>query len=311
LNIDNYIVTPILESIFGFFYMPNIVWEETTKMKPFGRYVALFGIGAAWLTASAIPAMAQSITTATATLICGPPASFTATFSGNVGSVCGDSCEVRYSTVFTPSTGSPIPISQVVAPPVMLGGNFLGSTTFMLPATGPGSLTSGVTYTLTGRATFFNPITNQNFNTIPIAFTNANNQITCGQQPFRDFNAKLAIDLDRKPNEGGFELKSSFTLSSTASIDPVAEPVTLQVGTFTTTIQPGNFTKHPDGSFTFISGTGGAGLEVLIKPTGASRYKFQAEGHEVSLTGTKNPVTVMLTIGNNTGTAKVRADIDH
>jgi hypothetical protein len=176
-------------------------------------------------------------------------------------------------------------------------------------ASGNVSLTSGVTYTLTGSATLHDTDHNLNFNTIPIAFTNANNQITCGQQPFREFNAKLEIDLDRKPNEGGFELNSSFTLSSTASIDPVAEPVTLQVGTFTTTIQPGNFTKHPDGSFTFISGTGGAGLEVLIKPTGASRYKFEAEGHEVSLTGTKNPVTVMLTIGNNTGTAKVTACI--
>jgi hypothetical protein len=45
-------------------------------MKPFSRYFALFGIGAAWLTAAAIPAMAQAITTATATLSCGPrPAS--------------------------------------------------------------------------------------------------------------------------------------------------------------------------------------------------------------------------------------------
>jgi hypothetical protein len=296
-------------SLFGFFYMPNIVWEETTKMKPFSRYFALFGIGAAWLTAASIPAMAQAITTATATLSCGPPAGFTATFSGSVG-VCGDTCVVRYSTVFTPSTGSPIEISQVTPEiPVRLDGNFMESTTFILPATGPGSLTSGVTYTLTGSATLHDNRVNQNFNTIPIAFTNANNQITCGQQSFRDFDAKLEIDLDRKPNEGGFELNSNFTLNSTASIDPVAEPVTLQVGTFETTIQPGNFTKHPGGSFTFISGTGGAGLEALIKPSGKSRYKFEAEGHEVSLTGTKNPVTVMLTIGNNTGTAKVTARI--
>jgi hypothetical protein len=42
--------------------MPNIAWEETTKMKPFGRCFALFGIGVAWLPASAIPAMAQAIT---------------------------------------------------------------------------------------------------------------------------------------------------------------------------------------------------------------------------------------------------------
>jgi hypothetical protein len=298
LNIDNYIVTPILESLFGFFYMPNIVWEETTKMKPFGRYVALFGIGAAWLTAASIPAMAQAITTATATLSCGPPASFSAAF----GAIVRDDTTVVNFTITAQSTGSPVVINQTAMGPVAPGG-------LHVMASGNVSLASGVTYTLTGSATLHDTNGNLNFNTIPIAFTNANNQITCGQQSFRDFDAKLEIDLDRKPNEGGFELNSSFTLSSTASIDPVAEPVTLQVGTFTTTIQPGNFKKHPDGSFTFISGTGGAGLEALIKPTGKSRYKFEAEGHEVSLTGTKNPVTVMLTIGNNTGTAKVTARI--
>jgi hypothetical protein len=172
--------------------------------------------------------MTQAITTATATLICGPPAGFTATFSGT-GDTSEIGLEAAYSTVFTPSTGSPIQISQVVQLPVHPGpgGNFMGSTTFMLPATGPGSLTSGVTYTLAGSATLREIEANLNFNTIPIAFTNANNQITCGQQSFRDFDAKLEIDLDRKPNEGGFELNSSFTLSSTASIDPVAEPVTL------------------------------------------------------------------------------------
>jgi hypothetical protein len=243
--------------------------------------------------------MAQAITTATATLSCGPPAGFSAAFSARVT----DDTTVVNFTITAQSTGSPVVINQTAQGPVRVGG------ILDVMASGNVSLTSGVTYTLTGSATLHDINGNLNFNTIPIAFTNANNQITCGQQSFRDFDAKLEIDLDRKPNEGGFELNSSFTLSSTASIDPVAEPVTLQVGTFTTTIQPGNFKKHPDGSFIFISGTGGAGLEALIKPTGKSRYKFEAEGHEVSLTGTKNPVTVMLTIGNNTGTAKVTARI--
>jgi hypothetical protein len=52
-------------------------------------------------------------------------------------------------------------------------------------------------------------------------------------------------------------------------------------------------------------------LEVLIKPTGTLRYAFNAEARHASLTGTKNPVTVMLAIGDNTGMISVKAGIDH
>ena len=60
--------------------------------------------------------------------------------------------------------------------------------------------------------------------------------------PFLAFNAKLKIDFGGEPNQDSFELKSSFTLSSTASngIHPLTEPVTLQIGTFSITIPPGS-----------------------------------------------------------------------
>jgi YVTN family beta-propeller protein len=89
--------------------------------------------------------------------------------------------------------------------------------------------------------------------------------------PFLAFSATLAIDLDSAPNEDRFELKSSFTLSSTASIDPVTEPVTLQIGTFTTTIPAGSFKKAGDGSFSFKGVIGDVSLEAHIKPTGTLR----------------------------------------
>jgi len=65
--------------------------------------------------------------------------------------------------------------------------------------------------------------------------------------PFLAFSAKLEIGTN------SFELHSSFTLSSTARINPIAEPVTLQVGTFSTTIPPGSFRKDEDedGFFTY------------------------------------------------------------
>ncbi|MDQ6868672.1 MAG: YncE family protein [Pseudomonadota bacterium] len=140
--------------------------------------------------------------------------------------------------------------------------------------------------------------------------------------PFLAFNAKLEIDLDRKPNKDSFELESHFTLSSTApAINPVTDPVTLQVGTFTTTIPAGSFKKHRDGDgdgagdeheeglFTFHGVIDGMRLEALIKRTGTLRYAFDAEARHANLTGTTNPVPVMLTIGGNSGMIPVKAAI--
>jgi YVTN family beta-propeller protein len=128
--------------------------------------------------------------------------------------------------------------------------------------------------------------------------------------PFLAFNAKLEIDLDGKPKEDRFELQSNFTLGSTAPrIHPVTEPVTLQIGTFSITIPPGSFKKHEDGFFTFHGVIDGVSLEVLIKRTGTLRYAFHAEARDANLAGTKNPVPVMLTIGDDCGTASVTARI--
>ncbi|MGB6177615.1 MAG: hypothetical protein WBF43_15075 [Methylocella sp.] len=130
--------------------------------------------------------------------------------------------------------------------------------------------------------------------------------------PFLAFNEKLEIDLDRKPKEDRFELQSHFTLSSTApAIHPVAEPVTLQIGTFSITIPPGSFKKHEGGFFTFHGVIGGVRLEAQIKRTGTLRYALDAEAKGANLAGTTNPVQVSLTIGGGSGTTSVTADINH
>jgi hypothetical protein len=101
-------------------------------------------------------------------------------------------------------------------------------------------------------------------------------------------------------------------LSSTApAINPVTEPVTLQVGTFTTTIPPGSFKKQKDGSFTFRGKLQGVGLGALIKRTGTLRYLFEAKGLGANLTGTVNTVYATLTIGGDSGATSVTADISH
>jgi hypothetical protein len=96
-------------------------------------------------------------------------------------------------------------------------------------------------------------------------------------------------------------------------INPLAQPVTFQVGTLALTIPPGSFTgtvtASAFGPFFFTGTINGVSLHAAIAPTGAKRFTFQAGAQNASLTGTKNPVPVTLTIGNNKGTASVKADI--
>ena len=130
--------------------------------------------------------------------------------------------------------------------------------------------------------------------------------------PFLTFNAHLQIQFGSKPNLDAFGLGSGFMLSSTApAINPVTAPVTLQVGTFTTTIPPGSFKKQKDGSFTFQGKIQGVGLGALIKRTGTLRYLFEAKGLGANLTGTVNTVYATLTIGGDSGATSVTADISH
>ena len=50
-------------------------------------------------------------------------------------------------------------------------------------------------------------------------------------------------------------------------------------------------------------------IEALIAPLGNNRFGFQAAAYGANLSGTKNPVTVKLTIGNDSGTTSVNAII--
>jgi hypothetical protein len=131
--------------------------------------------------------------------------------------------------------------------------------------------------------------------------------------PFLAFNAtRLGIAFGAAPSTDSFSLQSLVTFSSTSikGINPVKDTVTLQVGTFITTIPPGSFTKRPDGSFTFTGVIGGVSLHAVIKQAVTLRYFFNASAASASLTGTKNPaVYVTLSIGGASGAASVTAQI--
>jgi hypothetical protein len=53
----------------------------------------------------------------------------------------------------------------------------------------------------------------------------------------------------------------------------------------------------------------GAALKVVITPTATKRFALEAAASDANLTGTKNPVTVRVSIGNNSGTTSVKTEI--
>jgi len=126
--------------------------------------------------------------------------------------------------------------------------------------------------------------------------------------PFSAFSAKLAIDLDHKPNHDAFRLVSQFTLGQSSNgIDPVTDSVIIRLDSFTTTIPSGSLKGKGFGPFDFHGVIGGVDLHVEIKATGAKRYDLKAEARDANLTGITNPVTVILIIGDDSGRVSVKA----
>jgi hypothetical protein len=117
--------------------------------------------------------------------------------------------------------------------------------------------------------------------------------------------AKLEI---RAGPPSSFDLNESFTLGKNSNgINPVTEKVTLQIGTFSVMIPAGSFNKNPNGRFAFQGVIKGVNLQVQIVPLGNNMFTFMAEGTGADLTGLTNPVTVVLTIGMDSGTTTTTA----
>jgi Lactonase, 7-bladed beta-propeller len=118
--------------------------------------------------------------------------------------------------------------------------------------------------------------------------------------PFASSFAKLEIAKQ------GFDLKESFTLGANSNgINPVTENVTLQIGTFSVTIPPGSFKQIALRISGFQGVIKNVNLNVQIVALGNNIFALAAESKGVNLTGLTNPVTVVLTIGNETGSTAI------
>ena len=154
------------------------------------------------------------------------------------------------------------------------------------------------------------------------AIFNAGSAGKCKVVPFAAFAAKVEIELGPLANDDKFELKSTFTLGSGSDgIDPLTEDVAFQVGTFSTTIPAGSFKFRPaepgkkgkpgkPARWTVEGMIDGGDLEAKITDLGGGSFEFKAEGEGADLTGTANPVTVKLKIGDDEGSTTVTANDD-
>jgi hypothetical protein len=97
------------------------------------------------------------------------------------------------------------------------------------------------------------------------------------------------------------------TLGKTSSgIDPLTEPLTLTIGTYTATFPPGTFLEaRRREPYYFFGAIDGVNLQVVVAKAATKRFEFAATAWNADLSGTTNPVPVTLTIGNNTGTDKI------
>ncbi len=125
--------------------------------------------------------------------------------------------------------------------------------------------------------------------------------------PFAAFSAKVDINS----TVGAFTVNSTFTLGTGSDgIKPLTEGVSFKVGTFSTAIPAGSFSLDKQGRFHFDGIINGVSLEMVISPLGGNQFAFKADVFSgANLAGIVNPVTVGLTVGDDSGTTAVTANI--
>jgi hypothetical protein len=130
--------------------------------------------------------------------------------------------------------------------------------------------------------------------------------VTHATVPFSAFNAALCLNEE---SADSFSLQGRFTLGASSNgINPPKSVVTLQLNSYIVTLPIGSFTSEQEG-YSFEGVVNGVSLKMQIRPLSSRQYSFHASGHGTNFTGIAPPVTVGLTIGDDSGTTA--AEITH
>ena len=125
---------------------------------------------------------------------------------------------------------------------------------------------------------------------------------------FERLEAAVQIRLRPGTNDDWFALEGIFKLGSASNgIDPLAEPVDVSLGAAHWTIPANSFRRGLLGSSVFTGLVGQTRLTMAVQPLGAGKYGFVVVGSGAELTGTTNPVTLALSIGDDSGAGSVGA----
>lgn len=118
-----------------------------------------------------------------------------------------------------------------------------------------------------------------------------------------------------------FEVKTTFSLGvGSKGVNPAIEEVVLEFNP-RFVIPAGSFKFHPaktnkkgkqekPAKWTFEGVIGGVKLEVKITDLGGGSFEFKTEGEGANLSGITNPVTLRLTIGDDSGSTTVTAKLE-
>lgn len=125
----------------------------------------------------------------------------------------------------------------------------------------------------------------------------------CKPVTFADLAAHVDLSIGPDANDDTFMIShATFILGDGSDgIAPLADAVTLQIGTFSLTIPPNSFQPTAAGAFAFVGVIDGVTLQVTITPLTRATFAFEASGAGVTLSGIVVPVPVELTIGDDGG----------
>jgi len=133
----------------------------------------------------------------------------------------------------------------------------------------------------------------------------------------------LTGNLKLDENNDAFDLQATFNLGSGGSINPLTSAVRLTIGLYSVTISKGSFLADDEG-YRFEGIIHDVHLEVFIKhrrrcdeaaegnrhtkcQCTADSFEISAQGEGAGLKGAANPITVTISIGDNTGTTQINA----
>jgi hypothetical protein len=275
---------------------PAIVMVPSSVTVPAGSTTANFtATTTAPQTTTPVPVTATLNGTVTTTLTVLPPKVSSLSFSpasvpggtSSTGTVTLDNPAPAGGAVVALSSNSP----YVIVPASVLVPATATSATFTATTTNPPTMvTATVTATYNGTAQgtlTVKPVTP------PL--------------PFLPFSM---LQIDANIHSDSFLVKGTFKLGpGNNGINPVNEIVALKVGPFATAIPAGSFKAVGNSHYKFNGTVNGVSFNFDIKAGKNGVWDLHVNAHDANMTGTTNPVTVVLIVGNDggiwTGTAKI------